>query len=77
MIDSFVNSSEKSLKKILEIIELRKNFIQSKLSVFKGDLRDKKFLEDVFCEITKDNKKIDGIIHFAGLKSVADSVANP
>ena len=72
VIDSFVNSSPTSLKKVLEISKFN-----NKLRLFKGDLRDKDFLNNVFSEINKSKKIIDGIIHFAGLKSVKDSILNP
>ncbi len=77
VIDSFVNSSPKSLEKVLEINKLKKNNFQNKINIFKGDLLDKDFLKNVFLDLAKTNKKIDGIIHFAGLKSVADSVKQP
>ena len=77
VIDSFVNSSPKSLKKVLEIYPLKKKLFENKLIVFEGDLRDKNFLEKVFLDISKNKKVIDGVIHFAGLKSVADSLIYP
>ncbi len=74
VIDSFVNSSPKSLEKVLEINYLKEPNVQEKLKVFNGDLRDINFLENVFLEITKNEKHVDGVIHFAGLKSVSDSI---
>ena len=70
-------SSPKSLEKVLEINKLKKNHFQNKLKVFQGDLLDKTFLDNVFLRLTKINQKIDGVIHFAGLKSVAESVSEP
>jgi len=77
VIDSFQNSSEKVIKRILEIYKSGNNNPNINLKVFKGNLCDKKFIKDVFLEITKDNKEIDGVIHFAGFKSVAESIINP
>ena len=77
MIDSFQNSSEKVIKRILEIYKSGNNNPNINLEVFKGNLCDKKFIKDVFFEITKDNKEINGVIHFAGFKSVAESIINP
>ncbi len=77
VIDSFVNSSPKSLDKILEINKLKKTNFQNKLKVFYGDLLDKNFLDNVFSGLTKINQKIDAVIHFAGLKSVSESVSKP
>ena len=47
------------------------------LNLFKGDLRNKEFLEKVFHDFYRNDKKFDGIIHFAGLKSVAESFEKP
>ena len=30
-----------------------------------------------FCKLYQEGKKIDAVIHFAGLKAVGDSVKNP
>ena len=35
------------------------------------------FVEKVFSDIYKANKKVDGVIHFAGVKSVFESKKNP
>ena len=77
VIDSFDNSSPKSLKRVCEISSLKNKIFKERLKVFHGDLRDKDFLDSVFLEITKSKKVIDGVIHFAGLKSVADSISRP
>ncbi len=77
VIDSFVNSSPKSLEKIIDIYKLENNTNVPKLNIYKGDLRDKQFLEDIFFDLYNNDKKLDGILHFAGLKSVAESVENP
>ena len=77
VIDSFINSSPKSLEKVLEINNLKKTKFQNKLNIFKGDLLDKDFLNYVFSDLTNTYKKIDGVIHFAGLKSVSESVSYP
>ena len=74
VIDSFVNSSPKSLKRVLDIHNQNKQIPNNNLKVFKGDLRDIEFIDKTFLEIYKKNKNLDGVIHFAGLKSVADSM---
>ncbi|WP_419782839.1 UDP-glucose 4-epimerase GalE [Malaciobacter marinus] len=63
--DNLSNSSEKSLEKVKKIIKKDIFFIN-------GDVRNKKKLREVFT-----NYNIDSVIHFAGLKSVAESVQNP
>lgn len=65
VVDSLVNSNEESLRRVEKITSHKIPFI-------KLDLRDRNGLEKVF----QDNK-FDAIIHFAGLKSVGQSVAQP
>ena len=77
VIDSFVNSSPESLKRVLKISIKEKVSFSSKLYVFKGDLRDKAFIKKIF-EFSKEiRKEIKSVIHFAGLKSVKESILNP
>ena len=54
---------------ILDIVE---KMVDIKPKFYEGDIRDKILLKKIFNE-----NKIDAVIHFAGLKSVQDSVANP
>ncbi len=63
--DNLSNSSEESLKRVSKIIN--KNIIFEQ-----GDIRDTKRLKEIFSKY-----KIDSVIHFAGLKAVGESVANP
>ncbi|MCT7520537.1 UDP-glucose 4-epimerase GalE [Aliarcobacter cryaerophilus] len=63
--DNLSNSSKESLKRVKKITGKKIKFV-------KGDIRDKKALKKVFKKY-----KIDSVIHFAGLKAVAESVANP
>ena len=76
VIDSFENSSIKSLNKVLEIYN-NKGLKGAQLSIFEGNLCDKNRIKEIFFEIHNFNKKIDGIIHFAGLKAVSESVNHP
>tara|TARA_A100001011_G_scaffold138194_1_gene145849 strand:+ start:4211 stop:5263 length:1053 start_codon:yes stop_codon:yes gene_type:complete len=77
VIDSFENSSSKSLKRVLNIYKKKFQASNKTISIYKGDLRDKSFIENVFSKIYKVNEKIDGVIHFGGLKSVFESIKNP
>ena len=77
VIDSFENSSEKSLNRVLTILRNKNLELSANLSIFKGDIRDKYFLKKTFKEIFTFNNKLDGVIHFAGVKSVFESVQNP
>lgn len=77
VIDSFQNSSKKALNRVLDILKKKSSFLDPKLTVFEGDLRDRKFLKQAFKKIYCNNNKIDGVIHFAGVKSVSESLNNP
>ena len=77
VIDSFINSSPIALQKVLEILKIPENEKNSKLRVFRCDLRDSVLLKKIFSKIYKENKVIDGVIHFAGLKAVEESVTYP
>ena len=63
--DNLSNSSEIALKTVEKIINKNINFV-------KGDIRDKEKLNEVFEKFS-----INSVIHFAGLKAVGESVANP
>ncbi|MCU1792650.1 UDP-glucose 4-epimerase GalE [Pectobacterium polaris] len=65
VIDSLINSSPEALKRVEDITG--KNII-----FYEGDVCDKSFLTKIFLE-----NKIDSVIHFAGLKSVSDSIRYP
>ncbi len=77
VIDSFQNSSKVSLERVKKIYKNNNHISNLNLKVFKGDLCDKVFLENAFKIIFEENNYIDGIIHFAGLKSVSESIKNP
>jgi UDP-glucose 4-epimerase len=62
VIDNLYNSSQESLKRVEQLTG-------KKIIFYKIDLRDKNKLEEIF----KQNK-IDAVMHFAGLKAVAESV---
>ena len=67
---------KKGLNKLKELTgnaqEFEKNFVFRK-----GDIKDKNFLENVFKESFVNKSPIDAVIHFAGLKSVNDSIKKP
>ena len=43
VVDSFVNSSRKSLESVLEILKNNNVDVDNKLEIFVGDIRDKNF----------------------------------
>ncbi|MCD6401756.1 MAG: UDP-glucose 4-epimerase GalE [Anaerolineales bacterium] len=65
VVDNLSNSKYESLRRVQEITNTQLKFYQV-------DLLDKEALGGVFAE-----NKIDAVIHFAGLKAVGESVANP
>ena len=75
ILDSFINSSSNVISRIKSYLDNKD--IKYKLETIKGDIRDKKILDNIFCRSIKDNKPIDIVIHLAGLKSVSESLTNP
>lgn len=65
VIDNFVNSSRASLERVSELCGRTP-------ILYEGDVRDKGLLQKIFSE-----HKINSIIHFAGLKSVSESIQKP
>jgi len=68
--DNLCNSQIESLNRIRKISE--QHSISYEISFVKGDIRDEIALKNVFTTY-----KIDAVIHFAGLKAVAESSENP
>jgi UDP-glucose 4-epimerase len=65
IIDNLSNSK-------LSVIDRLNTICGKSISFIKGDVRDSALLERVFTDY-----KIDAVIHFAGLKSVSESVQKP
>jgi len=65
VLDNLVNSDARVLDRLEKIIGTKPHFIE-------GDIRDRALLDGLFRD-----EHIDGVIHFAGLKAVGDSVADP
>ena len=74
IIDSLVNGNEIALIRVKEIL---KDKMADEIVFEEGDIRDIEFLRDVFSNAEKNNYPIEAVIHFAGLKAVADSVRDP
>ncbi|MBO8242361.1 UDP-glucose 4-epimerase GalE [Prochlorococcus marinus XMU1410] len=77
IIDSFINSSDKSLERISAILKKQGINIEDRLYFIKGDLRKPSDIEKAFEMSFKFKNPIRAVIHFAGLKSVYDSVKDP
>jgi len=65
VVDNLSNSSSESLKRVGQLSN-------SSIPFFQADVRDKEALSQIFQQ-----HSIDGVIHFAGLKSVGESVEKP
>ncbi len=66
IVDNLVNSKKDVVKRIEKITN-------KKVKFYEKDCCDKKALRHIF----EDNKPIDAVIHFAGLKAVGESVKMP
>ena len=77
VIDSLVNSSHKVIEKVIELAKIENKSCDYFIKFFQGDIRDEDFLNSVFERYTKKDKRIDAVIHFAGLKSVFESTKLP
>lgn len=77
ILDSFINSSLESIKKIRKLgCHNNKNYLE-RLIVVKADLRNYEGLKNVFENAKADNRPFDGVMHLAGLKSASESVDHP
>lgn len=65
IVDNFCNSKASVLSRIERIVGRRPQFIE-------GDVRDREFMHSLFTK-----NRFDAVIHFAGLKSVGESVTQP
>lgn len=65
VLDNLCNSSAESLKRVAQLAGREPVFVQ-------GDIRDRAVLDRLFAEYA-----VDAVLHFAGLKAVGESVAQP
>jgi UDP-glucose 4-epimerase len=65
VVDNFYNSNAETIDNI-------KKITNKELTFYKADVTDEEAMETIFAK-----HKIDGIIHFAGLKAVGESVEKP
>lgn len=65
VVDNLVNASEESLRRVAKITG-------KEIKFYKADIRDRAEMERIFTE-----NSFDGVIHFAGLKAVGESVSIP
>ena len=77
IIDSLINTSKLFLKKINILFKKIDEKYDERVKFIKCDIRDINKLHAVFQESANEGKPINSVIHFAGLKSVSESVQNP
>ncbi len=65
VLDNLSNGSGESLRRVAELAGRKPGFVQ-------GDVLDRVLLDRLFSE-----KKIEGVVHFAGLKAVGESTRDP
>ena len=77
ILDSLVNSSKGFYEKIKNLANKIDSKSLSRISFVEGDIRNSKLLDEIFKKSIIDNKRIEGVIHFAGLKAVGESSKDP
>ncbi len=75
--DSNINSSDTPLKKLKCLKYSQEIDFESKLRFIRGDIRDTRLLRSIFSDAIDQGNPIDAVIHFAGLKSVSESILFP
>ena len=80
-LDNFANSGPEALRRVAELAALQPLVAtghgswataDQRLSLRQGDVRSRRDLDPVFAA-----EPIDGVLHFAGLKAVAESISQP
>ena len=70
VLDSFANSSPVALERVAELAGRPVQLVE-------GDVRDASLLDQLFDDGIASSQAIEAVIHFAGLKAVGESVAEP
>lgn len=77
IVDSFINSPKQVIERIKKLASLKSNFSYEDIEVKVCDIRDFQSLNQIFLEASSTGNPIDSVLHFAGLKSVSESLKNP
>ena len=75
VLDNFSNSSPVALERVAALASAP--FGGEQLQLIRGDIRDATLLDRMFTETKASDNPIQAVIHFAGLKAVGESVADP
>lgn len=73
VLDDFSNSAPRSLERVMELVG---GDTAERLTVVEGDIRRREDLERAFATNSQ-GEAIEAVLHFAGLKAVAESTAQP
>ncbi len=76
-IDSNVNSSSDNLENVWKYYKSKYSKAKNNLFNFHGDIRNYNLLENIFIKARNIDREIIATIHFAGLKSIPDSIFKP
>ena len=77
VIDSYINSHKKSLQRVIDIVKKNNRVENISIDIEIADIRDEKSLEKIFIRYKDLGNPIKAVIHFAGRKSVQESVLDP
>ena len=77
VIDSYINSHKKSLQRVIDIVKKNNRVKNISIDIEIADIRDEKSLEKLFLRYKDLGNPIKAVIHFAGRKSVQESVLEP
>ena len=75
--DSLKNSSPISLDRVQQIYKKNNSNLEGSINFIKGDLRNLEDIKNVFINSKNSGNPVEGVIHFGGLKAVAESVKYP
>ena len=75
VLDDFSNGSPVALERLAELTGV--SLGSERLQLIRGDIRDVTLLESLFAKAQASDNPIKGVIHFAGLKAVGESCADP
>ena len=77
VLDSFINGKKYVFDRIKKILKKKGLRINGLFKYYDGDIREIEIIRKVFEYAIVSNNPITKVIHFAGLKSVSESVKNP
>ena len=77
VLDSFANSSPAALQRVAELAGLESDSALERLKLVQGDLRNTADLDTALSTPAPNGDAIAGVVHFAGVKAVGESVQQP